>query len=62
MGIHVKNSAQIIMHTTRSPHILPKCEEFDLEEGIHRFEDPVSKMTRNDCGGVPMLISPYHSA
>lgn len=27
-------------------------------EGIHKFDDPVSNITLNFWGGVPMLISP----
>ena len=27
-------------------------------DGTHRFEEPVSKTTLNDCAGVPMEIGP----
>lgn len=27
-------------------------------DGTQRFEEPVSKITLNDWGGVPMLITP----
>lgn len=27
-------------------------------DGTHKLEEPVSKTTLNDCGGVPMLIGP----
>lgn len=27
-------------------------------DGTQRFEEPVSKITLNSCGGVPILIKP----
>lgn len=27
-------------------------------EGIHKLDDPVSKMTLNNWGGLPILIGP----
>ena len=27
-------------------------------EGTHRFDEPVSNTTLNDCAGVPMVMGP----
>jgi hypothetical protein len=49
-------------------HLNSSSRETDLQhamlvslhflDGIHKFDEPVSKTTLKDCGGVPMVITP----
>ena len=49
---------QTHMHTDTDYSLQAKSSREHFLDGIQRLDEPVSKITVNVCGGVPMVMSP----
>lgn len=54
----MSHSADDVSRVDDAESLNLSCDVDDLDEGTHRSAEPVSKMTSNDCAGVPMLMPP----